>query len=144
MRRERLPGLHHFLRVGPGPLEGIGRYLPDRVRAEEEAGDDAEVPSASTAQRPVKIGVLLRARDHRLAVGEDDGRPEQVVARQAELARREADTAAEREARDPDGGTRTARNRPPMACKPVVDVDQPSARTDNGALLRVERHAVQP
>ena len=56
------------------------------MRPEDEPRDDAEVATAAPAQRPVEVRMLMRIRDDRRPVRQDDSRLEQVVAGQAELA----------------------------------------------------------
>ena len=144
VRRELLPGLDDALRIRPGPLEGVGRHLADRMRPEDEARDDAEVAAAASAKRPVEVGVLMRIGHDRTAVREDDGRLEQVVAGQAELARGKADAAAEGEACDANGRARAGGDRSSVPPQAVVDVDQACAGTDDRTAASVERHALQP
>ena len=110
VRRQLLPLRHDTLGVGPGPRERVGGDIGDGMRSEDESRDDAEVATAPSAQRPGQVCVLVRVRDNGSAVREDDGRLEQVVAGQAELARQEADAAAERKPGDPDRRTRAGRN----------------------------------
>ena len=94
MRCELLPGLDDLRSIRPRPLERVRRDLADRVRAEHEARDDSEVAAAPTAERPVEIGVLPRVGHDRRPVREDDGRLEQVVARQSVLSRGQAHASA--------------------------------------------------
>ena len=67
----------------------------DRMRLEQEARHDAKV-AASPAQRPEEIGVLALAGRDKTAVGQDNVRFEQVVDREAVLAREVPGAAAER------------------------------------------------
>ena len=84
-------------------LGGIGEVVDhaagDDLRAHGmqpvlQRGDDPEVPAAA-AQAPEQVGVLVGARRHPLAVGGDDLRGEQVVARGPVLAGDPAEPAAE-------------------------------------------------
>src|SRR3712207_3765735 len=73
-----------------------------RMDAELERGDDAEVAPAA-AESPEEIGVLLRVHPDELPVGGDDVCGDEVVARQAVLAREPAETATEGQAGDAGG-----------------------------------------
>ena len=77
-----------------GPVHG-----PHRMRAELERRNDAEVAAAAT-QCPEQIRILRGVRSDHDAVGEHDISGQQVVDRQAVLAREIADAAAERQAAD--------------------------------------------
>ena len=74
---------------------------PDRVQAELERRDDAEV-TAAAAHSPEQIGVLVLARGDQLAIRRDEVDGEQVVDRRAVLAHQPADPA-------PQGQSRNAR-----------------------------------
>ena len=75
----------------------------DRVRAELELRDDAEVPAAA-AQRPEQLRVLVGARVHPRAVGQHHLGADEAVDGEAEAAREVADAAAEREPADAGRG----------------------------------------
>ncbi len=89
----------HQLAAAGGRVERQpGEHLAlDRVQAELERGDHAEV-AAAAAQRPEQLGMLVRGRAHLLALGGHELDGEQVVAGQAVLALEPAGPAAEREA----------------------------------------------
>ena len=94
----------------------------DRVQAELERRDDAEVPAAA-AQRPEEILVLpLRCAATRLPVGGDDLRRDEVVAREADAARQVADAAAEREPADAGRGDDASGRREAVGVRRVVEV----------------------
>ena len=82
-------------------------------------------------------------RDDGRPVCEHDGRLEQVVAGEAELAGQEADAAAERETGDADGRTRPGRDRAAVLRERRVDVDQPRAGADRRTPVGGERDRVQ-
>ena len=69
-------------RVGDVELEHVG---PERVQAQLERRDDAEV-AAAAAQRPVQVGVLVGARAHAAAVGQHDLGGDEVVDRSSRRA----------------------------------------------------------
>jgi hypothetical protein len=81
-----------------------------RIEAELELGDDAEVATAA-AHPPEQVGVLGRTRLHELAVGGDQVHREEPVYRQPVLSLEPADAAAEREARHPGVRDDSARRR---------------------------------
>src|SRR6266536_3455283 len=101
-------------------------------------------PASAAAQGPVQVGVLAGVADDGAAVRQDDGRLHEVVAGEAELARGEADPAAEGQAGDADGRTHSRALRQPAPRSLVVDVDQPRARADRSAVAGVDGDAVQP
>ena len=83
------------------------------------------------------------ARDD-AAVGQHDVRLEQVVDREAALARQVAEAAAEGEAADAGGGDDPARRGQPERVGGVVDLAPGAAAADpDGARLRVDPNAVQ-
>src|SRR5262245_32934023 len=96
-----------------GPGEGRG---PDRVEAELERGDDAEI-AAAASQRPEQVGVLVLGRPQPRAVGRHDVDGKQIVDCEPVLAHQPADAAAESEAgdsgvaHDSAGGGQTVRLR---------------------------------
>src|SRR5207247_9998815 len=95
-----------------------------RRRAEREVRDDPEVATASAAQGPEQVPVLSRRTADCRAGGKHDLRRVKPVAGQTELARGEADTAAERQSCDPDGRAAAGGAREPMPPERVVDVDK--------------------
>ncbi|MFC0109101.1 hypothetical protein [Kibdelosporangium aridum] len=89
---------------GNGPVQGkcvLGDQCPgaDRVQAELELGDYAEV-SAATAQAPEQLGAFGLARPDDFPVGGDHRVRRHVVAGQAVLAGKPSHAAAEGEAAD--------------------------------------------
>src|SRR5438874_982462 len=84
-------------------VDGIGDRsavdLRNLVQAVLERRDDPEV-SATAAQSPEQILVLLIAGHDNLPVGGDDLGRDEVVARQPVLARQVADAATKRQPRD--------------------------------------------
>src|SRR5215468_5283041 len=66
----------------------------DRVRLEQERGDDAEV-AASTTQRPQKVLVVPLVGSHKSAIGQHDVGGEQVVDGQAVFAGQVSQPAAQ-------------------------------------------------
>ncbi len=91
------------------------------MEVELELRDDAEV-AAATAQSPEQVRVVGLARVDEPAVRRDDVGRDEVVAREAELAHRPADAAAEREPGDTGGRDEAARRREPVRLGLVVDV----------------------
>ncbi len=74
------------------------------MRPQRQGRDDPEVPSAAATAGPVEVFVRARVDVADAAVGGHDARRDEVVAREAEAATREAVATAEREAADADGG----------------------------------------
>ena len=117
---------------------------PDRVQCELELRDDAEVPAAAP-QAPEELGVLRLGCVDDPAVGGDDLRGEEVVAREPVLAHQPADPAAEREAADARGRDEAARCREPVRLGLVVDVAPDRAAADVRAPLGgVDQDAAHP
>ena len=71
------------------------------MEAELQPRGDPEV-AAAAAQGPEEIGVVVGVHAQELTVGGHDVGGEQVVDREAVLAREEADTAGQRDPADPD------------------------------------------
>ena len=94
---------HHVGGLLERPERRPGLHDRDRVAAERERGDDAEV-AAAAADRPEEVAVLVRARACLGAVREDDVGLEQVVDREPEAAAQVTDPAAEREPADAGRG----------------------------------------
>ena len=99
------------------------------MEVELELRDDAEV-AAATAQSPEQVRVVGLARVDEPAVRRDDVGRDEVVAREAELAHRPADAAAEREPGDTGGRDEAARRREPVRLGLVVDVGPHRASAD--------------
>ena len=116
--------------------------LADRVAAEGEGGDDAEV-AAATAQRPEQVPVRALAGGDERAVGEDHVGGEQVVDRQPEPPGQVADASPEGQPADAGGGDEPGRRRHPEADGGVVDVAPGAAAVDaDGAARGVDGDAV--
>jgi hypothetical protein len=91
------------------------------VQAKLELGDDAEV-AAAAAQAPEEVGVLLCARLHELTVGGDQVHRNELVDRQAVLALKPADAAAESQASDPGVGDDPTGRREPERLRLAVQL----------------------
>ena len=112
----------------------------DRVRAELERRDNAEV-AAATAQRPEQLGVLAVTRVHLRPIGEHHVGADQAVDSQAEAPRQVPEPAAQREPTHPGrrddprrGGATVLGGRP-------VDVAPRAASADADAVgVRVDDH----
>ena len=81
----------------------ITPWLTDRMAAERERGDDAEV-AAAAPERPEQVTVRAGTRGNKATVGQHDIGGDQVVDCQAEAAGEVADSAAERQSANPGGG----------------------------------------
>ena len=104
-----------------GPERRAADHGVDRVEAEHERGDDAEVAAAAT-DRPEQIRLLVGARTDLLAAGEHHLRLEQVVDREAVVPGQVADAAAEGEASDSGRRDDPARRRQAVLVGRVVDL----------------------
>ena len=91
-RRPRLPGGDDCGRIAPVPGRAVGDDVAGRMRVEDEARHDAELPRPAPAARPVEVRVLCLAREERLAGSGHDDQGADVVAGQAVLAARESVT----------------------------------------------------
>ena len=91
------------------------------MQAQLEGGDDAEV-AAAAAQRPVQVRVLVGARAHLAAVGEDDLGGDEVVDGHPVAPALVGDAAAERQAGDAGLGHDPARGGEPERRGDAVDV----------------------
>ncbi len=98
------------------------------MRRELELRDHAEV-AASTAQRPVKVGVLRSGCGDHLSVGGDDPGRDEVVAAEPGLLREPADAAAERQPRDAGVADLPTRHRLPVGLRGRVEVGPRGAGT---------------
>src|SRR5947209_20529801 len=110
------------------------------MRAEGEGSNHAEVASASTAQGPEEVGIVVRVASEQAAVSQDDLCREQIVAGQAELATKDTDATSKCQASDAHSGTRASRKREAMLCKCRVDVDQTcscSHRSRSGTYVHI-------
>src|SRR5207247_11101542 len=76
-------------------VERPGNHPAQWMQCELEGGDDAEVSAAST-QTPKQVGVLVGRRGEALAGGGDEPRADDVVARKANEAAPDRDSAAPR------------------------------------------------
>ena len=141
-RQEVAIGAHHGLGVRRLPEDRAGVDRADRMRLEQEARHDAEV-AAAAAQRPEEVGVLALAGRDEAAIGQDDVGLEQVVDRQAVLAREVPGAAAEGEARDAGGRDDAEGHGQAERVGGVVDVARRAAGIDpHGAARRIDAHAL--
>src|SRR5262249_18490794 len=90
---------HDLMRLRLIPEDGAGIDRADRMSAEHETGDDAEI-TAAAAQAPEEILVLCRIGRHEAPVREHHIGLEQVVDRQAILTRQVSRSTAQRETTD--------------------------------------------
>ena len=138
-----LPPAHHVGGLLERPEGRPGLDDRDRMGAELERGDDAEV-AAAAADRPEQVGVLVRARAGLGAVGEDHVRLEQVVDREPVLAAQVPDPAAEREPADAGRGDDPGGRREPVLVGGRVDlVPGAAAAGPDRAARRVDLDRVQ-
>ena len=94
--RERIEMGQHLRGLLGRPHAKARHHGRDRMQAEAEARDDAEV-AATAAQRPEQIGVLGLVGGDDRAIGQHHLGFDQVVASQAVAARQPADAAAQGE-----------------------------------------------
>ena len=131
------PGLHQVAaraqrRARPVPRvdERAGEHeRADAVRAELEPRHDREVPAAA-AQRPEQVGMLVGARAHLLAVGEDDVGRAQRVDREAVPAHEPAEAAAEGEPADAGVRDLPCRDREPVHLRGRVELREQRTAAD--------------
>ena len=141
-RQEIAIGAHHGLGVSSLPEDRARVDRADRMRLEQEARHHAKV-AAAAAQRPEEIGVLALAGRDETAVGQDDVRFEQVVDREAVLAREVPGAAAERQARDAGGRDDAEGHRQAERVGGVIDVARRAAGIDPyGSACRIHAHAL--
>jgi hypothetical protein len=111
---------------------------PERVEAELERRDDAEV-AAAAPEPPEQVGVLLLAGDEELALGGDDVAGDEVVDREPALAHEVADPPAQGQA--PDAGVAhdaPGRREPERLALAVDVVVQAAALGPDGGAGQVE------
>ena len=112
------------------------------MRLEQEARHHAKV-AAAAAQRPEEIGVLALAGRDKTAVGQDNVRFEQVVDREAVLAREVPGAPAEGEARDAGGRDDAKGHGQSERVGGVIDVARRAASINpNGSARRIYAHAL--
>ena len=99
------------------------------MELELEAGDDTEVPAATT-QPPEEIGVFRFAGAHLAAIRRDDIRGEQVVDGHAVLPAQPAEAAAERQAGHARGRVDAQRRREAVRLRGRVEVGEGAAGLD--------------
>ena len=128
----------------PVPQHHAGVDLAERVEAELERRDDAEVPAAA-AQRPEQLGVVLRVRAHQLSLGRHELDRRDAVGLQAVAAREPAHAAAERVAGDADVRAGAVQRDQPVRRGGVHDLLPQHAGTDAGDPVDgVDLHAADP
>ena len=132
VRRPGLPGGDHPGGLRPRPGQEEQDDLPDRIGAEGERGNHAEVAATPAAAGPEQVRVLAGTTRPDLAVGRDDLQRLHVVAGQAVGAGHHPDAAAQGEAGDADRRAGPARHPAAVRRQPVVEVDQPGPRADGG------------
>ena len=141
-RQEIAIGAHHGLGVSRLPEDRARVDRADRMRLEQEARHHAEV-AAAPAQRPEEIGMLALAGRDETAVGQDDVRFEQVVDRQAVLAREVPGAPAEGQARDAGGRDDAKGHGQAERVGGVIDVARRAASIDpNRSARRIDAHAL--
>ena len=138
------PGREHALGLGPVPQHHPRVDLAERVEAELERGDDAEV-AAATTQRPEQLGVVLRVRAHQLSLGGHELDRGDAVGLQAVAACEPAHAAAERVARDADVRAGAVERDQTVRRGGVDDLLPQHAGTDAGDPVDgVDLHAADP
>ena len=125
-----LPLAEDARRLRPVPHRPVDRHRVDRVRREREACHDPEVAAPASPACPEQVGVVLRAARADHAIRSDDRHVADVVARQAELSPRVADTPAECQPCDADRRTRSTGDRDAVRSEHAIDVHQPRAGAD--------------
>ena len=143
LRQEVAVGGENLRAALDRPERRPGDDRVELVQPEEEGGDDSEV-AAAAPDRPVEVGVLVRAGADALAAREHDLGLEQVVDRQPVLAGEMAETAAECEPADSGGRDDSARRGQPMLVRGAIDLAPGAAAADpNRARLRVDRDVAE-
>jgi hypothetical protein len=104
-----VPGQRGGVRERPGQVKDRGLRGGHGVK--DQGGDDAEVASASAAERPEQVRVMARVACDHPAVRQDHLGPQQAVAGEPVSAPENPDPAAERQAGDPDRGPAASRDR---------------------------------
>lgn len=138
MRDEVPVGGEDFGAEFDGPEGGPGDDRAHLVQAEQERGDDAEV-SAAAADRPVQVGVLVRARAHVRAVGQDEFGLQEIVDGQPALTAEMAEAAAQGETADAGRGDDAARGGETVLVGGAVHFAPDAAAADaDGARPRVD------
>ncbi len=133
----------HLRRRLDRPHRRPGDDGADRMDAEEERGDDAEVPAAA-ADRPEQVAVLVGVRTHLRAVGQHQLCLEQVVDREAVLPRQVPVAAAEGQAADAGRRQDPARQGEPVLVGRGVDLAPRAAAADaHGLRVRVDGDLLQ-
>src|SRR2546423_1871373 len=91
-------------------LERLPPERPAGLGRERKWGDDPEVAAPPAAKGPEEIAVLLRRATNGSPRAKDHPSRAEPVAGEAELARRKADTTAQRQPGDPDRRATACRN----------------------------------
>src|SRR5215469_17666775 len=122
------------------PQHGSGAHHLNGMRLEEERCNHAEIP-ATPSNGPEQIGVLVSAGHNEGSVRKDEIGGEQVVNREAELARKVPYASAERQAAHASRGDNARRNRQPERVHGMIDVAPCAAAAHtHPAGARVEVH----
>ncbi len=117
------------------PEHRAGIEGADRVQAEEEGGDDAEVAPAA-AHRPEEVGMLVRAGDDEAAVRQNHVDGEEVVDGEAVGAGEVAEAPAEGDPADAGGRDDAAGGRQAEGVRGVVEIPEGAAALDAGGARR--------
>ncbi len=113
-RRPGLPGLDHLGRVDVWPNQvetGGGRR---RHSAEGQRRDHAEVAATCAAQRPEQLGLAVVVAVDNPPVGQNHLRADQMITGQPVNAAEDSESAAKRQAGDPDRRAAAGRDRKAM------------------------------
>ena len=121
---------HHLGSVLRFPKHRTGIVRMDRMRPEEERGDDAEVAPAA-ADRPVKILVFLGAGVDEAAVGQHHVCGQNIVNCQAALACQVSEPAAQRQPADAGGRDHTGGRGQTERVSCVVHIAPGTAASDS-------------
>jgi hypothetical protein len=112
------------------------------VELKLEAGDDAEV-AAAAPQRPEQVLILIVARSHQAAVGQNDVGRQQIVDRQPQAARQVAEATAQGQTTHSGRRDHASRRGHAERVGRVVDVTPRGAASDPGdPLVRVDHNVL--
>jgi len=136
VRGPALPGGDDGGRLRGLPLQAERRAGRGRHGAQRQRRDDAELPPAGAAQRPEQVGMVVGVALDDAAVGEDDPRRDEPVAREAVAAAEDADAATERQPGDAHRGAAARRDGAAVAVEGVIQGSQPDPGAHDGDLVR--------